>query len=109
LKASLTVMALNTDYQTLKPNNIMSNKKLTGEEPINPTYFDEGFQPKFTHCGEGLTKREYFAAMAMQGMMANPAIMEAVTVSEFIVGNASERIGSMSIKYADALITELTK
>jgi len=27
LKASLTVMALNTDHQTLKPNNIMSNKK----------------------------------------------------------------------------------
>lgn len=44
----------------------------------------------------GLTKREYFAGMAMQGILAHGDWME-------------DRIVSDSVKYADALIAELNK
>lgn len=37
-----------------------------GNEPINPVYFKDGE----LNC-LGLTKREYFASLAMQGMLAN--------------------------------------
>jgi hypothetical protein len=49
----------------------------------------------------GLTKREYFAAMAMQGILANNA-----------EGNTEwlyDIIGQHSVLAADALITELNK
>ena len=58
---------------------------------------------------DGLTKREYFAAMAMQGMVANPAIMEALTSSQLIKGNGAERVAEVSVQYADALLNELSK
>ena len=45
----------------------------------------------------GLTKREYFAAMAMQGMLAKYG-------SDYQVQNAKE-----AIYWADALIEELNK
>lgn len=45
----------------------------------------------------GLTKREYFAAMAMQGLLSNS-------------GTYSERsTPELSVHYADALIAELNK
>jgi len=49
---------------------------------------------------DGLTKREYFAAMAMQGMLSNPHCFEEYTD----VG----LLGKSTI-YADALIAELNK
>lgn len=49
---------------------------------------------------DGLTKREYFAAMAMQGYIASYTGDEAVPT-----GYAAE----MSVKYADALIAALNK
>lgn len=45
----------------------------------------------------GLTKREYFAAMAMQGILSNPFKM------------TSDKIVSDSVECADALIEELNK
>jgi hypothetical protein len=45
----------------------------------------------------GLTKREYFAAMAMQGISANASL----TSTSF------EKIAEWSVKQAEALITEL--
>jgi len=47
----------------------------------------------------GLTKREYLAAMAMQGISANASL----TSTSF------EKIAEWSVKQADALITELNK
>jgi hypothetical protein len=55
----------------------------------------------------GLTKREYFAGLAMQGMVTNPEIMQAVTASQLIDGTASERIAKVSIQYADELLKQL--
>jgi hypothetical protein len=48
-----------------------------------------------------LTKREYFAAVAMQGMLANPVPQ--------LVAADYETMASYSVKQADALIKELSK
>jgi hypothetical protein len=47
----------------------------------------------------GLTKREYFAAMAMQGLIANQSINL----------HNQPRIVSESVKYADLMLLELEK
>jgi hypothetical protein len=47
----------------------------------------------------GLTKREYFAAMAMQGLLANPSV----------VGLSGQVLIDKSIKYGLALIERLNK
>jgi hypothetical protein len=44
-----------------------------------------------------LTKREYFAAMAMQGMLAHPG------------GLSLEEYARQSVDFADALIAELQR
>lgn len=49
-------------------------------------------------CGQGLTKRELFAAMAMQGMQGN-------TNYKWLPKAMAED----AVKYADALINELNK
>lgn len=49
-------------------------------------------------CVAGLTKREYFAAMVMQGFAADPSI----TVTR-------EQLTKAAVGWADALITELQK
>jgi hypothetical protein len=56
-------------------------------------FFPERFNPEF-----GLTKREKIAAMAMQGLLANPNLH---TGQETIEGYAA--------RHADALIAELSK
>jgi hypothetical protein len=48
----------------------------------------------------GLTKREYFAAMAMQGMIGN---------SYFTEGSSYNTIAEWSVQQADALIEALNK
>ena len=48
----------------------------------------------------GLTKREYFAAMAMQGMCANSSFTKCATY---------EDMAEWSVKQADALIEALNK
>lgn len=52
---------------------------------------------KTTPC-EVITKRELFAAMAMQGILSDPEYNEPV-----------ERLASSSVRAADALIAELAK
>lgn len=47
-----------------------------------------------------LTKREYFAGLAMQGMLANS--------SYEIIGLSEEQIAKASIEHADNLIEQLT-
>lgn len=59
-----------------------------GEQPITPTYYKE---TEFV----GLTKREYFAGLAMQGM--------AMSDLKF------EDIAHDAVKMADAVLAELEK
>lgn len=61
--------------KTALQRNIQAMKN--GEKPINPTellvYGDGAYNSeKFS----GLTKREYFAAMAMQGLLSNQGFTE---------------------------------
>jgi hypothetical protein len=52
------------------------------------------------HTEYGLTKREYFAAMALQGLLANSFR----SPTSYIESNAE-----YAVNYADALIAELNK
>lgn len=54
------------------------------------------------HPKGGLTKREYFSAMAMQGMCANNEYSGKHS-------NASKQIAHKSVEIADALIEQLNK
>lgn len=49
----------------------------------------------------GLTKREYLAGLAMQGLLANPSVHNSNLTPE---GTAIE-----SLQYTDALLAELAK
>lgn len=59
---------------------------------------DNGYQA-------GLTKREYFAAMAMQGILANPTMVEASLKFKDSRGG----IAATAVSFADLLITALNK
>lgn len=65
---------------------------MNGDDAAYPSDRDQ-FSPEF-----GLTKREMLAAMAMQGLLADP-----YTTQEFSC------MASMSVQVADALIAELSK
>lgn len=65
-----------------------------GDQPAHPSV--EG---RYT----GLTKREYFAAMAMQGLCHSR------DESGDLVAHGYDWIASESVKIADALLTELLK
>lgn len=49
----------------------------------------------------GLTKREYFAAMAMQGYLASWSAIDGVAKPEFVA--------EKSVEFADALIKQLNE
>ena len=68
----------------------MENKKTHGDSPINTIEYNNNY------ISTGLTKREYFAAMALQGLLAND--------SGLITSKARD-----AVKAADALIEELNK
>jgi hypothetical protein len=74
--------------------------------PIDPAY---PIMPK-ANPGEwavgslGLTKREHFAAMAMQGFLANPQMALGATVEDKRMS-----INEAAVFTADALIAELNK
>ena len=74
-------------------------------ENINPTGDHRDCEPR-----GGLTKREYFAAMAMQGLLANARIAENMGKYEDQISQAKQVvIAKMAITNADALINELNK
>lgn len=65
--------------------------------PAFPTY-EGNYEGKFS--SQGLTRREYYAALAMQGMLANSAIIE---YSDLKYANW---IANLSFWFADAMIKE---
>jgi hypothetical protein len=68
----------------------MENKETKANESINRILYMDNY------TSEGLTKREYFAAMALQGLLANDS---ALIISKVID----------AVKAAAALIEELNK
>jgi hypothetical protein len=76
--------------------------KQLGNEPVNPV-------PDYSI---GLTKREYFAAMAMQGLVTDQNILSRVCDiaekdGEYI--SVEDVCSFQSVVYADALLEELSK
>ncbi len=59
----------------------------------------------------GLDKREYFAGLAMQGMLANDAWLDGVDIvaKEQNVKTAEQLLACSAVKFADALLAELEK
>jgi nitrogenase subunit NifH len=71
----------------------MENKETNPNEPINMVEYNNNY------ISTGLTKREYFAAKAMQGIIANKDGLDIKI----------ERIVESAVDIADALIEELNK
>ena len=53
---------------------------------------------------QGMTLRDYFAAKAMNAMMASPELMVVVTADQVLGENAKERISTLAYQYADAML-----
>jgi hypothetical protein len=66
-----------------------------GEQPITVFDHEQGFN--------GLTKREYFAGLAMQGLLANSAF----SIDTDINLTVTEQYTISAIKYADELLKQL--
>lgn len=75
----------------------MENNKIQGDSPAfsKAAFYTDEYGIDAPQ--EGLTKREYFAVMALQGMLAKYG-------SDYQVNNAKE-----AVYWADALIEELNK
>ena len=67
--------------------------------PINPILNADGEVGEMPDGAilSGLTKREYFAGLAMQGLLAN----------EYGIGVSADDCASYAIKYANALLKQL--
>lgn len=79
-----------------------------GENAYRLPYPKELEQPIQNHITSsfGLTKRELFAAMALQGMLSHPTRYKPREGSS---NNWHEAISEEAVQIADALITELNK
>lgn len=69
------------------------------------TLSNESAFPIKDECA-GLTKREYFSAMAMQGLLSNPVYNNPNEKSKMV---SVPNLTKAAICYADALIEELNK
>lgn len=68
-------------------------------DPVSPQLC-EGTQIK-----PGLTKLEHFAAMAMQGLLANPVVFSALSAKD--ADSTGQRIADASVEIASALVAAL--
>lgn len=80
-----------------------------GDMPAKPTpYMDMVNMSGELHCDNaGLTKREQFAAMAMQGMLSNKYVSD---FSAEINDDSYDRpngLANNAVRYADALLAQL--
>lgn len=80
------------------------------DDLIHPITGDNGYGVMITT--NGLTKRELFAAMAMQGLLANPNVIIAISSNHENTSREitiSDNLSGKALFQADALITELNK
>jgi len=77
------------------------------EQPINPIANSDGFCTSHEYLKQpdggaiGLTKREYFAAMAMRGLITNQRFIPNIDGVNYLV--------EQSVKCADELLKQLEK
>lgn len=72
-----------------------------GNQPINATLTYDQYSGEANGHLFGLTKREYFAGLAMQGMLANSAMVPNIATIEYLA--------KMSVKASDELLKQLEK
>ena len=94
------------DY-ILAIRNIYNNKKKmieleNGNRPIHPMETRNAIY-------YGLSKREHFAAMAMQGILANANIADIRKMERFKGYKVGQAIAIMSIEYSEELLKQLEK
>jgi hypothetical protein len=75
-----------------------SNKQTIANDSIHNS--EQGVQ-------DGLTKREYFAAKAMQGLLSNPEWMREYKGQKYLI--ETDIVAEVSVKIADKLIKGLNK
>ena len=81
-----------------------------GDQPAFPsveTTYNPEQDRDFTDTELGLTKREYFAAYAIQGIIGNTEMMEGLINSVSGLENPEdviEAVSKMALLYADAMI-----
>lgn len=73
---------------------------ITGNEPAYPVTDNIGMN--------GLTKREYFAAMAMQAVLSNPVYAQMI-LDKIPESEAAGFVSIVAIEQADNLITQLNQ
>lgn len=83
----------------------MENSK----QPINPTPYQNQDGTIQHDVYFGLTKREYFAGLAMQGLMASMTEMRANGNSVNIHSGMCENLAIECVDMADALLDALSK
>lgn len=77
--------------------------KIYANEPAIPHTYEEevgDYGMKQQQVYNGLSKREYFAAMAMQGILSDQT---------YVRPNSTEEVSRCAVAMADALIAELNK
>jgi hypothetical protein len=79
------------------------------EQPINPTPYVNRDGSIQHDVYQGLTKREYFAGLAMQGILAQFTELAASGSSTEHHGGMQEDIARESVNLADALLKQLEK
>lgn len=72
--------------------------------PIHPFMFHEGTEDQWSNTG--LTKREYFAAKAMQGLLSNPEWMKEYKGEKYLM--QSDIVAEVAIKTADSILAKLS-
>jgi hypothetical protein len=84
------------------------------DKPINPIFDQQGFisHQSTLEIGNhetlhGLTKREYFAAMAMQGLLSNSNWMQEYQKEKYLM--TDNVVAEVSTQYAEALLNQLEK
>jgi hypothetical protein len=77
------------------------------EQPAHPAPYQSQYGTIYHDVYLGLTKREYFAAMAMQGLLASWHNFEKIEKAETLW--LCEHIANISTTMAECLLTELEK
>jgi hypothetical protein len=79
------------------------------DKPINPIYSDGEIYGGLA----GLTKREYFAGLAMQGLLSEvqstviKSLESGVNKNDIIKASGAKSIAQSAIQYADELLKQL--
>lgn len=84
-------------------------EKITGDQPAMPlTDATMAHDEDFKNC-RGLTLRQHFAAMALQGLLANPELLRVGTMGKTDAEEVMQSFTQDAVMAADLLIDELNK